>query len=151
MNSAPATPLKGPAVGGAEMSFFEALEARAKQANSLLCVGLDPHTTELSESSAEAAEAFCLKLIKATSDVAAAYKPNAAFFEVFGAPGAAALGRVIAAIQKVCYLRTLILLPCHNTPRAALSRSRRRSRDMRRSRPGALACPPAPWPTPTSV
>ena len=101
MNSAPATPLKGPAVGGAEMSFFEALEARAKQANSLLCVGLDPHTTELSEPSAEAAEAFCLKLIKATSDVAAAYKPNAAFFEVFGAPGAAALGRVIAAIQKV--------------------------------------------------
>ena len=89
------------------MSFFEALEARAKQANSLLCVGLDPHTTELSESSAEAAEAFCLKLIKATSDVAAAYKPNAAFFEVFGAPGAAALGRVIAAIQKVGYLRTL--------------------------------------------
>ena len=84
------------------MSFFEALEARAKQANSLLCVGLDPHTTELSgEPSAEAAEAFCLKLIKATSDVAAAYKPNAAFFEVFGAPGAAALGRVIAAIQKV--------------------------------------------------
>ena len=107
MNSAPATPLKGPAVGGAEMSFFEALEARAKQANSLLCVGLDPHTTELSESSAEAAEAFCLKLIKATSDVAAAYKPNAAFFEVFGAPGAAALGRVIAAIQKVGHLRTL--------------------------------------------
>ena len=77
MNSAPATPLKGPAVGGAEMSFFEALEARAKQANSLLCVGLDPHTTELSdEPSAEAAEAFCLKLIKATSDVAAAYKPS---------------------------------------------------------------------------
>ena len=98
MNSAPATPLKGPAVGGVEMSFFDTLEARAKQANSLLCVGLDPHTTELSESSAEAAEAFCLKLIKATSDVAAAYKPNAAFFEVFGAPGAAALGRVIAAI-----------------------------------------------------
>ena len=80
-------------------SFFEALEARCKAVDSLLCVGLDPHTTELGHApSADAAAEFCLKLIEATSPVAAAYKPNAAFFEVFGAAGATALGRVIAAI-----------------------------------------------------
>ena len=80
-------------------SFFEALEARCAAVDSLLCVGLDPHTTELGDApSADAAAEFCLRLIEATSPVAAAYKPNAAFFEVFGAAGATALGRVIAAI-----------------------------------------------------
>lgn len=80
-------------------SFFEALEARCKAVDSLLCVGLDPHKTELGDDpSADGAAEFCLRLIEATSPVAAAYKPNAAFFEVFGAAGATALSRVIAAI-----------------------------------------------------
>jgi uridine monophosphate synthetase len=80
-------------------SFFEALEARCKAVDSLLCVGLDPHKSELGDApSADAAAEFCLKLIEATSPVAAAYKPNAAFFEVFGAEGATALKRVIAAV-----------------------------------------------------
>ena len=80
-------------------SFFEALEARCKAVDSLLCIGLDPHKKELGDSpSADAAAEFCLKLIEATSPVAAAYKPNAAFFEVFGADGATALKRVIAAV-----------------------------------------------------
>jgi uridine monophosphate synthetase len=41
---------------------------------------------------------FCLNLIQATADLACAFKPNSAFFEVFGAPGWAALGDVIAAV-----------------------------------------------------
>ena len=81
-------------------SFFDRLQARCVAANSWLCVGLDPHSADLGAdgNSAAGAQAFCLRLIAATSDVAAAYKPNAAFFEVFGAAGAEALAAVIKAV-----------------------------------------------------
>ncbi|KAF0693196.1 Aste57867_15790 [Aphanomyces stellatus] len=79
-------------------SFFASIRARAQKINSLLCVGLDPHVSELPAHTAEAAERFCLDLIAQTTEVAVAYKPNAAFFEVFGAAGISALDRVIAAI-----------------------------------------------------
>ena len=81
-------------------TFFETLEKRARQADSLLCIGLDPHPQDLSENTARAALDFCLRLIEATSDVAAAYKPNAAFFEVFGPAGIEALQLVIAAVPE---------------------------------------------------
>ena len=81
-------------------SFFARLEARAKEINSLLCVGLDPHPEDLSEQTAEAAADFCLRLIEATSDLAVAFKPNAAFFEAFGANGVAALQAVIEAVPE---------------------------------------------------
>ena len=79
-------------------TFFSRLEARILAVNSLLCVGLDPHAQDLPEFSGEAAKRFCLKIIEATADVAAAYKPNAAFFEALGPEGMAALGDVIAAV-----------------------------------------------------
>lgn len=79
-------------------SFFATLRARVAATDSLLCVGLDPHVAELPEPTAAAAEAFCLRLIEATHAVAAAYKPNSAFFEAFGAEGFAALKRVIKAV-----------------------------------------------------
>lgn len=80
------------------MGFFSRLEARAKEINSLLCVGLDPHPKDLSQSHAGAARDFCLRLIDATAQSAVAYKPNSAFFEAFGPPGMAALQEVIAAV-----------------------------------------------------
>ena len=80
------------------MTFFSRLEARIKDINSLLCVGLDPHTQDLSELSGEGVKRFCLEIIEVTADVTAAYKPNAAFFEALGSEGVAALGAVIAAI-----------------------------------------------------
>jgi uridine monophosphate synthetase len=85
----------------AETPFFAALEARAAAINSLLCVGLDPHAADLAADakSAAGAEAFCMGLIEVTAPFAAAFKPNAAFFEVFGADGAAALKRVVAALN----------------------------------------------------
>ena len=61
-------------------SFFEQLDARAREIDSLLCVGLDPHPADLSEPTAAAAREFCLRLIAATHTVALAFKPNAAFF-----------------------------------------------------------------------
>ena len=79
-------------------SFFSRLETRARAVNSRLCVGLDPHPADLAAPTAAAARDFCLRLIEATADVAAAFKPNAAFFEQFGAEGMAALRDVIAAV-----------------------------------------------------
>lgn len=78
--------------------FFTRLEARARQIGSLLCVGLDPHPADLPAPTAAAARDFCLRLIEATADLAAAFKPNAAFFEAFGPDGMAALRDVIAAV-----------------------------------------------------
>ena len=80
------------------MSFFSRLENRARQADSLLCVGLDPHLPDLPAPTAEAARDFCLRLIEAASEVAAAFKPNSAFFEAFGPQGIAVLAQVIAAV-----------------------------------------------------
>merc|ERR1719487_2296952 len=82
--------------------FFERLEARVQQVDSLLCVGLDPHAKELEgfEGGASAASAyeFCARLIESTKEIAAAYKPNVAFFEHFGVEGVRVLERVLALI-----------------------------------------------------
>jgi len=82
------------------LSFFARLEERARKLDSLLCVGLDPHPADLPEDSAVASQEFCLKIIRATSELAVAYKPNAAFFEAYGAAGWQALAEVIAAIPE---------------------------------------------------
>mgnify|MGYP001244561148 CR=1 FL=1 len=80
------------------MGFFTQLEQRSRQIDSLLCIGLDPHPADLEVNTAQAAEAFCKRLIAAMQPWALAYKPNAAFFEAFGAAGWEALQNVIAAV-----------------------------------------------------
>ncbi len=81
-------------------TFFTFLERRVDDCSSLLCVGLDPHGPELPEQSAAAARDFCVRIVKATAPYAAAFKPNAAFFEAFGAEGWTALKQVIHAIHE---------------------------------------------------
>lgn len=81
-------------------SFFSFLEKRVDDCSSLLCIGLDPHVSDLKEPSADSAREFCLNLVQQTARYAAAFKPNAAFFEVFGAEGWIALKEVIDAIQS---------------------------------------------------
>jgi uridine monophosphate synthetase len=81
-------------------TFFTFLERRVDDSSSLLCVGLDPHISDLESPSAASALTFCLNLIKQTSRSASAFKPNAAFFEVFGAEGWTALKEVIQAIRE---------------------------------------------------
>jgi uridine monophosphate synthetase len=81
-------------------TFFSFLAKRVDDCSSLLCVGLDPHPSELTAPSAEAARTFCLRIIKATAPYAAAFKPNAAFFESYGAPGWTVLKEVISAVQE---------------------------------------------------
>ncbi|MHB8779592.1 MAG: orotidine-5'-phosphate decarboxylase, partial [Anaerolineales bacterium] len=81
-------------------TFFTFLEKRVDDSSSLLCIGLDPHIPDLKEPTAASALDFCLTLVKKTAPYAAAFKPNAAFFEVFGAEGWMALRQVIEAISE---------------------------------------------------
>jgi len=81
-------------------TFFTFLEKRVDDSSSLLCIGLDPHIPDLKEPTAASARDFCLNLVKQTAPYAAAFKPNAAFFEVFGADGWTALKEVIEAINE---------------------------------------------------
>jgi uridine monophosphate synthetase len=80
-------------------TFFTFLEKRIDDCSSVLCIGLDPHLNDLPEPTAASARDFCLNLVKQTAPYAAAFKPNAAFFEVFGADGWTALKDVIEAIN----------------------------------------------------
>jgi uridine monophosphate synthetase len=82
------------------MTFFSRLEARIREIDSLLCVGLDPHLDDLSTPEPQAALDFCLRLIADTAEFAAAFKPNAAFFEALGPQGVAVLKDVIAAVPE---------------------------------------------------
>lgn len=89
----------------ASCAFFRKLNARIDKTNSLLCVGLDPHASEIAEiksaaSETEQAYAFCENIIKATEHVACCYKPQAAFFEQFGFQGWELLKRVLALIPS---------------------------------------------------
>lgn len=81
-------------------TFFSFLSKRVDDYSSLLCVGLDPHPADLPTPTAEAARDFCLDLIKKTAKYAAAFKPNAAFFELYGPDGWAAIKDVVVAVQK---------------------------------------------------
>ena len=81
-------------------TFFSFLERRVDDCSSLLCIGLDPHLADLQHPTPEAALDFCLSIVKETSTYAAAFKPNAAFFEYFGAEGWNALSELIAAIKS---------------------------------------------------
>src|SRR5512146_2876489 len=86
-------------------TFFTFLERRVDDCSSLLCIGLDPHASDLRTDgqppvpTAAAALDFCVNIVKQTARYAAAFKPNAAFFEVFGPQGWTALKQVIEAVQ----------------------------------------------------
>jgi uridine monophosphate synthetase len=82
------------------MSFFTRLTKRVQDVDSLLCVGLDPHSTDLSVPTSAAARDFCLRLIDSTAEIAAAFKPNIAFFEAYGPAGISALQEVISSIPE---------------------------------------------------
>jgi len=80
------------------VGFFSRLENRARLVNSLVCAGLDPHISELRQPTATSMYDFCIRIIEATADLVAAFKPNLAFFTAFGWQGMETLQRVIAAI-----------------------------------------------------
>ncbi|MEB3197722.1 MAG: orotidine-5'-phosphate decarboxylase [Candidatus Sericytochromatia bacterium] len=82
-------------------STLEKLDARLAQVRAGLCIGLDPDPERLPPglgSGVEAIVAFNRAIIAATRSRAAAYKPNLAFYEVWGAAGWQALQATLAAI-----------------------------------------------------
>lgn len=83
-------------------TFFDLLEDRAREVDSLLCVGLDPRPADLPGPETSPAPGrlleFCLRLIEGTAPFAAAFKPNAAFFEAYGWQGIEILKQVISAV-----------------------------------------------------
>ena len=66
----------------------------------MLCVGLDPHPELLSNLSGDGVYRFCASLIEETADLAAAFKPNIAFFERLGSEGIKTLKNVLALIPE---------------------------------------------------
>lgn len=83
------------------MNFTTSVLARASAVRSHLCVGLDPNPGRLPAgigSSPEDILRFCLEIVEATSDVAAAFKVNFAFFESLGPPGWETIAALRAAI-----------------------------------------------------
>ncbi len=82
-------------------SFNERLATSANRAGSWLCVGLDPDPAKFPAGlEADATMEFLQGIIDATSDLACAYKPNAAFFEALGPEGHGVLADTIAAIPN---------------------------------------------------
>lgn len=77
------------------MKFFEQLEARSRDADSLVCVGLDP---DFRKHRAEDVAAFNRAIVEETAEYTACYKPNIAFYEQWGIPGLRALEDTLKAI-----------------------------------------------------
>lgn len=75
--------------------FFARLEARVAATGSLLCVGLDPRAGSPTE-----ARDMCRRLVAETAPHAAAFKPNSAFYEAYGAVGFEILADVIASVPE---------------------------------------------------
>jgi len=97
--------------------FSDRLAASVRARSSVVCVGLDPvlermppalvdeyrpQAAELGDDAAVAAcfERFCRDVIAAVAGVAACVKPQAAFFEQYGAAGWRALAAVIACAHE---------------------------------------------------
>ena len=90
-------------------TFFARIAARVRETGGCLVVGLDPRPEEMSAaerallvSDPQAAlVAHARRLLQATGDLAVAWKPNAAFYEVFGAAGWAALEAIVPLLGEV--------------------------------------------------
>ncbi len=81
--------------------FLEKLEASVARSGSLLCVGLDPDPRRIPprfRSADDPIAAFNRSIVEETAEVAAAFKPNLAFYEALGQEGLRALQATIAAV-----------------------------------------------------
>ena len=82
-------------------SYLGRLAARSSATGTVLCLGIDPDPGALPDgfsADLRGVEAFARLLLEAAAPVAAAVKPNLAFFEAFGSQGIAALERLRALI-----------------------------------------------------
>ncbi|UNK48933.1 orotidine-5'-phosphate decarboxylase [Lysobacter sp. S4-A87] len=82
------------------MTFITALKQRWTQANSLVCVGLDPEPAKFParfNGDPDAVFNFCREIVDATAQYACAFKPQIAHFAALGAEDA--LQRLVAHIH----------------------------------------------------
>lgn len=85
------------------LTFSEKIKKAVKKNKSSLIVGLDIDLDKIPvfiKSEKDALFIFAKAIIDATSDEVAAYKPNMAFFEAYGAPGLEQLKRIINYIPS---------------------------------------------------
>jgi orotidine-5'-phosphate decarboxylase len=85
------------------MIFKDKLLRAASTNKSWLCVGLDPDPAKMPTTVSHdigGIEIFLKNIIDSTSDLVCAYKPNSAFFEIFGGPGFELLKRIIEYIPE---------------------------------------------------
>jgi orotidine-5'-phosphate decarboxylase len=78
-------------------SYLERLGARSRATGTVLCLGLDPDPDALPDGFSPdlpGLERFAALLLEAAVPLAAAVKPNLAFFEAYGSAGMAALERL---------------------------------------------------------
>lgn len=83
--------------------FREKLTRAIQNAQSFLCVGLDPEPEKLPAACQKAADPvleFNRRIIEATKDIVCAYKPNLAFYEALGKSGWETLNETCKAIPK---------------------------------------------------
>ena len=83
------------------MTFIDKLRARWQQADSLLCVGLDPDPAKFPDAFVDDEDAlfsFCRDIVDATATYACAFKPQIAYFAAHNG-GEAALQRLVAHIN----------------------------------------------------
>ncbi|MFX5157670.1 hypothetical protein ABTC76_19880, partial [Acinetobacter baumannii] len=70
------------------MRFIDELRQRWQQADTLVCVGLDPEPARFPARFADDADAvfaFCRDIVDATAEYACAFKPQIAHFAALGA------------------------------------------------------------------
>ena len=100
-------------------TFQDKLRRACEKSNGHVCVGLDPDPEQMAATKgrglltaaevAGAIQTFCQSVIETTRDVAAAYKPNVAFFERWGSKGWAALEWIVNYIHVSAPDAVLIL------------------------------------------
>jgi len=86
-----------------EPFVWQKVAARLRSVGAPLCVGLDPRPARLPERFRLAANpilAWNRAIVEATADLAAAYKPNSAFYEALGPAGWEVLKKTIEAIPR---------------------------------------------------
>lgn len=81
------------------MTYSQKLKARIQKVGSPLCVGLDPRPERL-DGTLQATENHLNKVIEETTELAAAYKPNLAYFEAMGLDGLKMLERILNRIPN---------------------------------------------------
>ncbi|MBB6478376.1 orotidine-5'-phosphate decarboxylase [Spirochaeta isovalerica] len=80
-------------------TFFTKLEKVCREKNTLLCIGLDPRVSPSDgESAADLIIAQNKKIIEETAPYAACFKPNIAFYEIYGPEGLKALEETLNMI-----------------------------------------------------